>query len=156
MMDEPVFVELVDDAIDMSRLLGLVADPDVGAHGWFCGVTRKTTRKTSDQPKITSLLSYEAHRPMAVSELQALARKSIEKFGLTFVVIVHRLGVVPIGEASVVVGCSSPHRDATFDALRWIMQTLKREVPIWKQETFADGSTEWVHPTPDTEAGAGA
>jgi molybdopterin synthase catalytic subunit len=61
--------------------------------------------------------------------------------------IVHRLGEVPVGQVSVVVGCSSAHRVATFQALPWIMDELKRDVPIWKRELYTDGTTEWVHPT---------
>ena len=140
------FVQIVDGPIDAESLRGKVEDPDVGAHGWFFGVTRRTT-VNDDHEKVTQQLSYEAHRPMAQKELESLADRAVEKFGLAHVVIVHRLGEVPIGQSSVVVGCSSAHRDASFDALRWIMQTLKRDVPIWKRETYADGSREWVHPT---------
>ncbi len=85
---------------------------------------------------------------MATRELEKLAAAAIKKFSLFQVVIVHRIGEVPVGEASVVVGCSSGHRPETFEALAWIMNTLKKEVPIWKREQYVDGSTEWVHPTP--------
>jgi molybdopterin synthase catalytic subunit len=95
---------------------------------------------------MTSYLSYEAHVPMAERELRRLAEEAVERFHLMRIVIVHRLGEVPIGDASVVVGCSSAHRRETFDALQWIMDTLKQRVPIWKQERYADGTTEWVHP----------
>jgi molybdopterin synthase catalytic subunit len=83
---------------------------------------------------------------MAIVSLEKLAAAAIERFALCRLVIVHRLGEVPVGEASVVVGCSSAHRRQTFEALAWVMDTLKRETPIWKRETYADGSTEWVHP----------
>ncbi len=83
---------------------------------------------------------------MAIRELEKLAAQAIHKFSLTKLVIVHRLGEVPVGQASVVVGCSSPHRPATFAALPWIMDVLKRDVPIWKRELYTDGTTEWVHP----------
>jgi molybdopterin synthase catalytic subunit len=90
---------------------------------------------------------------MAERELKKLAASAVEQFELLRLVIVHRLGEVPIGEASVVVGCSSGHRQATFDALRWVMETLKREIPIWKQERYADGTTEWVHPKSPSSPG---
>ena len=142
-MDEnQIWVELVDKPIDLEILRGKIADPDVGAIGWFEGVTRRTTGD-----KITELLSYEAHQSMAVSELQKLATSAVERFSLHRCLIVHRLGEVPIGQASVVVGCSSGHRPEAFAALPWIMDVLKRDVPIWKRELYADGSTEWVHPT---------
>ena len=142
MQNDRIWIELVETTIDQGALREKVADPDVGAHGWFVGVTRRTTGQ-----RVTSTLSYEAHPPMAVRELEKLAQTAMDRFSLHRIVIVHRLGEVPIGEASVVVGCSSGHRPETFQALAWVMDTLKRDVPIWKQETYVDGTTEWVHPT---------
>jgi molybdopterin synthase catalytic subunit len=138
---EDIYIQLVDSSIDVESLRDTINHPDVGAHGWFVGVTRRTTGD-----RTTDSLSYEAHRPMAIVSLEKLAAAAIEKFSLCRLVIVHRLGEVPVGEASVVVGCSSAHRRQTFEALAWVMDTLKRETPIWKRETYADGSTEWVHP----------
>ena len=147
MPNDRIYIELVEAPIDQESLREKVADPDVGAHGWFVGVTRRTTGQ-----RVTNTLSYEAHPPMAIRELEKLAGAAIEQFSLCRIVIVHRLGEVPVGEASVLVGCSSGHRPQTFQALAWVMDTLKREVPIWKRETYVDGTTEWVHPT----AGAGS
>ncbi|MCG8649746.1 MAG: molybdenum cofactor biosynthesis protein MoaE [Pirellulales bacterium] len=150
-MSEPIesnhWVNLVDEPISLLEWQAALEDPDVGAHGWFLGVTRRTT-----EDRITETLSYQAHRTMALKELEKLAVEAIKKFSLVRLVIVHRLGEVPVGEASVVVGCSSAHRVDTFDALRWIMEVLKRDVPIWKQETYAGGSTQWVHPETDRKA----
>ncbi|MEM1069649.1 MAG: molybdenum cofactor biosynthesis protein MoaE, partial [Planctomycetota bacterium] len=115
-----IWVDIVDQPIEWQSLTQRVANPDAGSHGWFLGVTRRTT-----DDRVTESLSYEAHRPMAKSELQKLAEAASHRFSLFFVVIVHRLGDVPIGEASVVVGCSSAHRAETFQALEWIMDTLK-------------------------------
>lgn len=148
-----LFVQLVDGPIDAGALQDKIADPDVGAHGWFYGVTRRTTRSETGAA-ITESLGYEAHRPMAQKELEDLAERASRDFGLAHVVIVHRLGDVPIGQASVVVGCSSAHREATFQALKWIMETLKRDVPIWKQERYVDGTRQWVHPTETSEQNA--
>lgn len=138
------WIELVDSPIDVDSLRNKIDHPDVGAHGWFVGVTRRTTGD-----RLTESLSYQAHRPMAMRELEKLAFAAIERFSLCRLVIVHRLGEVPVGQASIVVGCSSGHRPQTFEALAWIMDTLKREIPIWKRETYADGTTEWVHPNFD-------
>lgn len=151
MQHAKIVTEIVDGPIDQGRLAGLVEHPDAGAHGWFVGVTRRTTGD-----RVTSHLSYEAHVPMAERELQQLAAKAVERFGLLSLVIVHRLGEVPIGEASIVVGCSSGHRRETFDALRWVMDTLKEQIPIWKRESYSDGTTEWVHPSPSPKAGGQA
>ncbi len=145
MSSETVFVQLVDDPIDLTDLQSKLDDPDVGAHGWFVGVTRRKTTR-GETTKFTDSLSYEAHRPMALAQLENLANEAVDRFKLKHVVVVHRLGDVPVGEASVVVGCSSPHRVATFRANEWIMQTLKQDVPIWKRESWTDGSTQWIHP----------
>jgi molybdopterin synthase catalytic subunit len=142
-MSKPrIFTQIVDRPIDQSGLEEKISNPDAGALGWFVGVTRRTTGD-----RVTSFLSYQAHLPMAQRQLQQLAEQAAERFSLLGVVIVHRLGEVPIGQASVLVGCSSGHRKETFEALQWIMDTLKRDVPIWKQERYQDGSKEWVHPT---------
>jgi molybdopterin synthase catalytic subunit len=140
----PPWIELTDLPIDLVSLQAKLNDPDVGAHGWFLGVTRRTTND-----RVTKLLSYEAHRPMATRQLTDLGNQAMERFRLRHVVIVHRLGEVPVGDASVAVGCSSSHRVDTFAALPWIMDTLKQHIPIWKRETFVDGTTEWVHPQPE-------
>ena len=147
MPNERIWIELTDSPIDQEALRENLADPDVGAHGWFVGVTR---RRTGD--RVTAKLSYQAHGAMATRELERLAEAAIEKFSLRRLVIVHRLGEVPVGQASVVVGCCSSHRVATFEALPWIMDRLKQEVPIWKQESYFDGTTQWVHPNCNDQA----
>ena len=152
-----IWIELTDEPIQISAYQEKVADPDVGAHGWFLGVTRRTTSRANAnegdaKTRVTVSLSYEAHHQMAHKELLTLAEQAITRFGLAKIVIIHRLGEVPVGEASVVVGCSSPHRPATFDALAWVMDTLKRNVPIWKRERYADETTEWIHPGADVES----
>lgn len=140
--NDRVSIALVEEAIDVDSLRARVADPDVGAIGWFEGVTRRTTGD-----RITERLAYEAHATMAIAELEKLAERAVEKFSLHRCAIVHRLGEVPVGQASVVVACSSAHRPSTFAALPWIMDVLKRDVPIWKKEQYVDGNTQWVHPT---------
>ncbi|TWU37694.1 Molybdopterin synthase catalytic subunit [Novipirellula aureliae] len=137
-----VFISIVEEPINWMSFHHQLEDPDVGAHGWFSGVTR---RKTGD--RITESLSYQAHRPMAVLELRRLANEAMARFELTRLLIVHRLGVVPIGEPSVVIGCSSAHRKQAFAALPWLMDQIKEDVPIWKKEIYLDGTTEWIHPT---------
>ena len=89
-------------------------------------------------------LEYEAHERMALAALTALEDAARERFTLAHCVVVHRLGVVPVTEASVAVVVASAHRVAAFDASRWIMDELKRTVPIWKKEFFADGDAAWV------------
>lgn len=140
--DRPRFrVELVHGVIDADPLRRFIADPDTGAHAWFEGVTRRMTGTRE-----TVLLSYEAFEPMAKRQLESLALESLGRFGLTAVVISHRLGEVPIGEASIVIGCSAPHRVAALAALPWLMDRIKADVTIWKREHATDGSAAWVHP----------
>lgn len=107
----------------------------------FLGITREFTagRQTVE-------LSYEAYREMAELELGKLEAQARQRWPLVECVIVHRLGVVAVSEASVAIAVSSAHRDDAFAAGQWLIDSLKESVPIWKQERWADGGTEWVHP----------
>lgn len=139
-------VQLVDTVIDLSQWEAQLENVDSGAHAWFAGVTRRKTKAADGQIRITATLHYEAHQTMALKELQQLADQAQKQFDLLKVIIVHRLGEVPLGEASVLVGCCSAHRKDAFQALPWIMDRLKEDVPIWKRETYEDEQTEWIHP----------
>jgi molybdopterin synthase catalytic subunit len=141
-----VIVRLVDAPIEISQWSGTLDDVDTGAQAWFAGVTRRKTKTDSGLVRMTKSLHYEAHETMAVKQLQQLAEDAKRDHSLAKVVIIHRLGEVPLGQASVLVGCSSAHRKDAFAALPWIMDKLKADVPIWKRETFEDESTEWIHP----------
>ncbi|MEM8911413.1 MAG: molybdenum cofactor biosynthesis protein MoaE [Planctomycetota bacterium] len=150
-------VALVDSVIQEAEWYVHLNDDDIGAHIWFRGVTRATTVLNGDRTRIqkTETLYYEAHRPMAEAGLQQLADSAVQRFDVRHVVIVHRLGAVPVGQCSVLVGCGSAHRSACIEAVAWIMDTLKQEIPIWKQERFQSGSTCWVHPGADEPDGTG-
>ncbi|QEF97236.1 Molybdopterin synthase catalytic subunit [Stieleria maiorica] len=139
-------IRLVQTPIELSDWSSKIDDPDTGAHAWFAGVTRRKTTTKAGRVRITQTLHYQAHESMALVQLQQLAEEAKRTYSLAAVVIVHRLGEVPLGQASVLVGCSSAHRRDAFAALPWIMDRLKADVPIWKRETFADDSTEWIHP----------
>lgn len=92
-------------------------------------------------------LAYEAYEPMARAALVALEQETTRRFDVASCTIVHRLGVVPPTEASVVVVVAAAHRGPAFDACRWAMDELKRGVPIWKKERYADGGEDWVEGT---------
>jgi molybdopterin synthase catalytic subunit len=94
-----------------------------------------------------ALLAYEAYEPMALEALAALERAACERFAIAACEIVHRLGEVPLSEASVVVAVAAAHREAAFEACRWAMDELKRSVPIWKKEFYEEGGAEWVEGT---------
>jgi molybdopterin synthase catalytic subunit len=113
-----------------------------GAALAFEGIVRNQTRGRK-----TLYLDYEAYEPMALQEMEALASESLSKFQVRDVAIVHRLGRLQIGETSVLVAVASAHRAAAFDACRWLIDTLKRKVPIWKKEYFEDGAV-WADGDP--------
>jgi molybdopterin synthase catalytic subunit len=131
--------ELVHTPIDVTPLLAAAARPECGAVNLFLGTTRD-----HHEGRAVLRLEYEAHERMALAALTALEDAARERFALAHCVVVHRLGVVPVTEASVAVVVASAHRVAAFDASRWIMDELKRTVPIWKKEFFADGDAAWV------------
>jgi molybdopterin synthase catalytic subunit len=114
-------------------------DPAAGAVVVFEGCARDT-----HEGRGVELLAYEAFVPMAEAELGKLREDAMERFGLTRCAIHHRLGEVPLLEAAVVVGCSSPHRREAFEAGGWIMDRIKERVPIWKREKYLDGDAAWV------------
>ncbi|MFI4873792.1 MAG: molybdenum cofactor biosynthesis protein MoaE [Blastopirellula sp. JB062] len=132
---------LTSDPIDLQAAYDRVAEPTAGAIVTFSGVTRAVT-----QGRETESLDYEAYSEMALVKLEELEQIAKERWPIERCVVIHRLGHLEIGEASVVVAVSSPHREAAFTAARWLIDTLKEEVPIWKRENWRDGSVEWVHP----------
>ena len=141
MSDTDLHVSIVDTTIEVAPVWNILSNVDAGAHNVFLG---KTRRKTGEE--LTDFLVYDAYRPMALSELERIARQASDRWDLTCLVIIHRLGRVGLDEASVAIGASSPHRKDVFMAVPWILEELKKTVPIWKQENWQDGRTEWVHP----------
>ncbi|MEZ6089660.1 MAG: molybdenum cofactor biosynthesis protein MoaE [Pirellulaceae bacterium] len=139
--DASALVKLVDEPIDIVAISETLSDYESGAHSLFLGTTRRTT-----QSRQTEYLVYDAYRPMAKSELSRLAGEAFERWSLKRLVIVHRLGRVDLGEASIAIGASAPHRKAVFESIPWLMDQIKSCVPIWKQENWSDGTSEWVHP----------
>jgi molybdopterin synthase catalytic subunit len=134
-------VELVTAPIDVPRLLAQVSSTQAGAVLLFLGTTREFTNGRQ-----TTTLDYEAYDSMARKKLNELESMARSRWELVDCGIVHRLGNVALGEASVAIAVSSGHRSTAFEAGRWLIDTLKVEVPIWKKEHWADGTTEWVHP----------
>lgn len=132
---------LVRRPIDGQWLLAAVAGDAAGANVLFVGTTRGVTGG-----KETRQLEYEAHEPMAAEMLRRLRDDAIRRFGLLGCAIEHRLGVVGVGEASVAVAVSAPHRREAFAAAEWVMERIKADVPIWKCEEGRDGTRVWVHP----------
>ena len=134
-------IELTEKPIDTAAVLRHVESHLAGAVVLFVGTTRQVTGE-----RHTAWLEYECYEEMARVKLAELAATATERWSLQGCAIVHRLGRVDIGAASVAVAVSSAHRLAAVEAGQWLIDTLKQVVPIWKQETWADGSSEWVHP----------
>jgi len=122
-----------------------VTVPEAGAVDIFLGVARRFT-----DGQETLELRYTAYSPMAEREMEAIAREALARFPICRLALVHRLGQVPIGEPSVAVLVSAPHREAAFAACRYVIDALKARVPIWKQERTAAGF-RWVPGTPIPE-----
>src|SRR5438477_12956323 len=134
-------ISLTHSPIDPSAILAQVASNDAGAVVLFLGTTREFTRGRQ-----TASLDYECYPAMAQAKLAELEAQARERWPLIHVSIVHRLGRLGLGEASIAIAVSSPHRQAAFEAGKWLIDTIKEDVPIWKQENWADGTSEWVHP----------
>ena len=136
---------LTRDPIDAAAILARIkADAD-GAIVVFDGIVRDNTRGRQ-----TLFLEYHGYEAMALTEMRGLARQALESYAIREAVLVHRLGRLEIGETSVLIAVASAHRNAAFDACRWLIDTLKRTVPVWKQEHFVDGAV-WVDGEPFPE-----
>jgi molybdopterin synthase catalytic subunit len=133
------FFELTVDPINVGAVARRVVPPQCGATVTLDGYARQFTRGREE----TLYLIYEAYAPMALAEMRRLGAQAHEKFEIAHIGIVHRTGRLEIGETSVVVSVSAPHRRAAFEACEWAIQELKRTVPIWKKEFFAGGEV-WV------------
>ena len=141
------FFELTTDALDVGMIARRVILPECGATVTLDGYAREWTKG-----RRTLYLVYEAYAPMAISELKKLGAQAHEKFDIAHLGIVHRTGRLEIGETSVVISVSAPHRRAAFEACEWAIRELKRTVPIWKKEVFEDGEV-WVESEPPAVAG---
>ncbi len=132
------FFELTTDPIDVGANARRVVLPECGATVTLDGYAREWTRG-----RRTLYLAYEAYPPMALREMKRLGEQAHQRFDIAHIGIVHRTGRLEIGQTSVVITVSAPHRRAAFEACEWAMRELKRTVPIWKKEVFADGEV-WV------------
>ena len=139
-------IALTTQPIDTAALLAQVASHAAGAVVLFLGTTRETTAG-----RRTQSLDYECYPEMAERNLAELEAEARRRWPLTGCAIVHRLGHLELGEASIAIAVSSPHRQQAFEAGKWLIDTIKEVVPIWKQENWADGTSEWVHPGMENE-----
>ena len=142
-------IQLTREPIDTAALLASVTSPQAGAVVLFLGTVRQLTAG-----RRTVALDYEGYPVMAEKQLADLETQARQRWPIVQCAIVHRLGHLELAEISVAVAVSTPHRRDAFEAGQWLIDTLKQQVPIWKQENWDDGTTEWVHPGADAAAGA--
>ena len=135
-------VTLTADPIDVSSALTYLQSEQAGAIDFFLGVVRDNT-----QDRSVDRLDYEAYDRMALSEMQKIEDNAITRWPVLRCTIVHRTGTLHIGEIAVLIGVATAHRADAFDACRYIIDTIKQTVPIWKKEFFTDGEV-WVNAHP--------
>ena len=142
-MSDGDLLAIQDEAIDIAGTIAFLADPAAGGIDVFLGITR--AERNSDGRELLAL-DYEAYADMAAKQLLQLADTARQRWPIVKLAIVHRTGRVNLAEASVVIAVSCPHRGEAFEACRWIIDTLKKDVAIWKKEVWSDGRGTWVHP----------
>ncbi|MGA2371593.1 MAG: molybdenum cofactor biosynthesis protein [Candidatus Korobacteraceae bacterium] len=134
--------QIVSEVIQTAPILAAIKRPEDGAVAIFDGIVRDNSRG-----RRTLYLDYTAYEPMALRQMEQLATQALSRFAIRDVRIVHRLGRLQIGESSVYIAVAAPHRAAAFDGCRWLIDTLKTTVPIWKKEHFQDGAV-WADGEP--------
>ncbi|RAU81866.1 molybdenum cofactor biosynthesis protein MoaE [Pontibacter arcticus] len=135
-------IKLTEEPLDISACVEWVMSPECGGIDVFIGTVRNATKG-----KTVLRLEFEAYEPMALKEMQKIADQTMQKWPVQKILLHHRTGTLAIGEVPVIIAVAAAHRDAAFDACRYIIDTLKQTVPIWKREIFEDGEV-WVaaHP----------
>lgn len=133
---------IVTREIDPTALLAEVRSPEIGAISIFAG----TVRDTNDGRSVTAI-DYSAYTSMAESELESILAEARDRFGVTAIVVEHRVGPLALGDVSVAIVAAHAHRAPALDCTRFVIEEIKKRVPIWKREHYADGALEWVDPT---------
>ena len=131
---------VVDHSLDPAALLAEVASTESGASTLFVG----TVRRVNERRAVTGI-DYSAYGPMAESEMSAIAAEAAERFGTSRIVVEHRVGTLALGEASIIIAVSHERRAPAMDAQRYLIEEIKKRVPVWKREHYADGTLEWVN-----------
>ena len=140
---------IVEREIDISTIIDTVKSDDAGAVSVFIG----TVRDVSDGRGVAKL-EYEAYRAMAERELATIVDQAVDRFAVRSIVAEHRVGELSVGEVSVAIASAHAHRTAAIECTHFVIEEIKKRVPIWKREHFADGTQVWVDPTACTEAAA--
>lgn len=134
---------IVEADLDPARAVVRVSDPGCGGIALFVGTVRRSAAATDASGKDVVALEYDAHPSLAAERLHDVAAEAARRWDLVNVVTEHRIGRCELGAPTVIVACAAPHRADALDACRWMIDTIKETVPIWKKELYADGSA-WV------------
>jgi len=137
-----VDIKITENILNLTDCFILASDPACGGIASFVGTVRNHTKGKS-----VTRLEYECYESMAVKEIQKIADKAISLFSVKNIVVHHRTGILLPGDAAVIIVVSNGHRNAVFDACSFIIENMKKTVPIWKKEIFEDGE-EWVSAHP--------
>jgi molybdopterin synthase catalytic subunit len=137
------WIEIFSSPLSVEKAVSYVADPYAGGIDLFLGTTRQ--EKSAENRELIAL-DYEAYEQMALEQMRHLANRAREKWPIVKIAMLHRTGRVNVGEPSVVIAVSTPHRSDAFEACRFLIDELKKDVAIWKKEVWSDGSASWVQP----------
>jgi MoaE-MoaD fusion protein len=142
--DPTSWLEVLDKPLSVSAATAFVTDPSAGGLAIFIGSTR--SQKSNDTRSLVAL-DYEAYADMAVRQFADFDREARQRWPVVKLVVLHRVGRVPVAEPSVLIAVSTPHRSEAFEVCRWLIDTLKSQATIWKKEIWSDGETTWVGQT---------
>nr|CAH8875838.1 unnamed protein product [Trichobilharzia regenti] len=143
-MNAQYHTKISTEPIDCSSVFNLVRNASAGAISTFFGVTRKDDDDTNNKHGGVKALNYECYVKMAYAELEKIIQNSYKIWpSLIHVVVFHRHGLVPVGEISVAIAISSPHRKDSLEAVKFLIDSIKSHVPIWKKEIYEDGTSKW-------------
>ena len=143
------FSDITTDPIDPSTIVERVGAPEDGAVALFMGTVRN-----GNEGRAVGGMEYEGYAEMAREQLAAIVAEASARAGTGRIAAVHRLGELAIGEVSVVIAVSTPHRAEAFDAARYVIEEIKKRLPVWKRERYLDGGTEWLDGRAPATAGA--
>lgn len=138
---------VTSEPIDTAALLAGSARPADGAALLFLGIVRN-----HNEGRAVAQLEYEAYAPMAEAEMERIAAEAADRWSTGAISIVHRVGLLDVGEPSVAIVVAAPHRGDVYEASRYVIEELKKRVPIWKREGYVDGPSEWLRGHPPTGA----
>jgi molybdopterin synthase catalytic subunit len=133
---------ILTSEIDPGSLINEVGAPQHGAISLFIGTVREVNEGRS-----VSAIEYSAYQSMASAELERILDEAETRFGVSALVVEHRIGLLGLGDVSVAIAAAHPHRGPALDCTRYVIEEIKKRVPIWKKEHYADGTREWVDPT---------